>query len=141
MISNIIATRIGLWEADTLHSYYKLPKGHPEIGAVIYGQKGYEIENVSLSNIYMQYAGGGTAAHAARELFYPVAVYPEYMQLGITPAYGINIRHVKNISLENIQLEFIREDVRPAIGCGLSTSGKYKPNYQISNIPSCLPRV
>ena len=63
----------------------------------------------------MQYAGGGTAEHADRVLHYPIAVYPEYMQLGITPAYGINIRHVKNISLENIQLEYISDDVRPAM--------------------------
>jgi len=40
--------------------------------------------------------------------------YPEPGMFGKNPAYGMFIRHAKNIKLADIQFNFINEDQRPA---------------------------
>src|SRR5690606_1562583 len=55
ILHNIIATRIGLWLPDTLNQYYKSPKGSSLIGMAIVGQPGYEIENLVIDNVYLQF--------------------------------------------------------------------------------------
>jgi len=114
IIHDIIATGIGIWKPDTTASYFKLPKGSPLIGMSVLGLPGYEVENILLSNIYMQFAGGGSSEDACREIEDTPSVYPEYTNAGITPAYGINVKNAKRISLSNVRLEYIEEDFRPA---------------------------
>jgi len=115
ILQNIIATRIGLWKPDSLYDYYKPPKGSSLIGMAIVGQPGYEIENIILDNIYLQYAGGGSSNVAKQDLNESPKVYPEYSNFDITPAYGLNVKNVKRMSLENIRTEFIQEDSRSAM--------------------------
>ena len=115
MVSNLIADGIGLWQPDTTAFYFKPPKGSPKIGMCIAGQPGYLVENVTLQNIYMQFAGGGTQADAERIMEDMPQSYPEYNNFGITPAYAYNCRHVKNLRLNNLRFEFLKEDVRPAL--------------------------
>lgn len=116
MMSHIIADGIGCWKADTTASYYKV-EHNPRIGISLAGQPGYEIENITLDNIYLQFAGGGTAEDARREITGKASVYPEYTNYGVTPAYGLNCRYVKGLSLTNIRLDYLEEEVRPAIYC------------------------
>jgi hypothetical protein len=114
VVSGIVADGIGEWRPDTTLAYFK--KQHdPRIGMSIVGHPGYLIENVILSNIYMQFAGGGTAEDAKRNLPIRAEAYPEYNNFGITPAYGINLKHIRNIQLSNIRLDYIKEDIRPAL--------------------------
>jgi hypothetical protein len=114
IVSGIVADGIGEWRPDTTASYFK--RNHdPSIGMSIVGQPGYRIENVTISNIYFQFSGGGTAADAKRIMPDRPEAYPEYNNFGITPAYGMNIKHVKNIQLSNIRLDYIKNDVRPAV--------------------------
>jgi len=99
---------------DTTVAYFK--KHHdPKIGMSITGQPGYLIENVTLSNIYLQFAGGGTLSDAKRVMPDKPESYPEYNNYGVTPAYGINLKHIKNIQLNGIRLDFLKEDARPAV--------------------------
>lgn len=116
MISNIIADGIGCWKADTSASYHKAEHDQ-RIGISIVGVPDYEMENVTLSNINLQFAGGGTEEDWRREIGDKVSVYPEYSNYGVTPAYGLNCRYVKDLCLNNIQLDYLEEDVRPAIYC------------------------
>jgi len=44
-------------------------------------------------------------------------MYPEPRRVGVTPAYGIFARHVRDLELANIRLSFASEDLRPAIMC------------------------
>jgi hypothetical protein len=138
-VSNLIATDIGMWEPDTT-GYYKPPHS-PKIGMTITGQPGYEVENVTLQNIYMQFAGDGTQEDAMRVMGDTPKSYPEYNNYGVTPAYAFNCRHVKNIRFDNVKLDFIKEDVRPPLFIehvsGMSIS---RLDANISNLASCFVR-
>ena len=41
--------------------------------------------------------------------------YPEYEMFGKLPAYGIYTRHVRNISLYNVRLDYEIDEHRPAL--------------------------
>ena len=115
IISNVIADGIGCWKADTTKAYYK-DEYDQRIGITITGQEDCIMENVTLSNIHLQFAGSGTQADADRPLKDDVPHgYPKYNNFGITPAYGINCQYVKDIRFNNIVFDYIKDDVRPAM--------------------------
>lgn len=114
MISNLIADSIGLWKPDTTAAYYKLP-ANPRIGISIVGQPGYLVENITLSHVSFQFAGGGSKEDSKLVMKDDPNSYPEYTNFGVTPAYGLNLRHVNNVVLQDVQLTTLVDDARPAI--------------------------
>jgi len=80
---------------------------------IISGVPGHDIEDVRLSNIKLYYNGGGTKEQAMREVPELETGYPEPGIFGTLPAYGFFIRHVKNIQLENIEVNLLTDDKRP----------------------------
>ena len=82
-------------------------------GIIITGMEGEPIRNVSLSNIRIQYRGGG------RKVTTPYREqgtnYPEPRWAGPTPAYGLFARHVDGLHLQNVQFELLCPDERPDI--------------------------
>ncbi len=113
-IDNIIADGVGEWLPDTTADYYKSAHDR-RIGMTITGQPDYPVENVTLSNIYMQFAGGGTTKDAGIVMTDRPKSYPEYTNYGITPAYGFNCRHVENLTFDHVVLDYVDEDKRPAV--------------------------
>jgi polygalacturonase len=83
--------------------------------AIIAGLPGHPIEDVTLSNIRIVYRGGGTSADAALQPPENENSYPEPSMFGTTPAYGLYIRHAKNILLRDVDLSTAKPDARPAI--------------------------
>lgn len=119
--------------------------------SILFGLEGHPIEDVTLSNIYIQYKGGLTmddvihqrgansfftrvnsAAHGTRQSGVeqepekpgrpnPYDVpdmekgYPEPSSHGILPAYGLFIKHAKNVRVDKVEFETLQEDQRPAI--------------------------
>lgn len=82
-------------------------------GIIITGMAGTPIRNVSLSNIRIQYRGGGQkVATPYRE---QGTNYPEPRWAGPTPAYGLFARHVDGLHLHNVKFELMRPDERPDI--------------------------
>ena len=80
---------------------------------IITGMEGYPIRNVSLSNIRIQYRGGGKkVTKPYRE---QGTNYPEPRWAGPTPAYGLFAHHADGIRLHNVQFELMRQDERPDI--------------------------
>ena len=80
---------------------------------IITGMERYPIRNVSLSNIRIQYRGGGKkVTKPYRE---QGTNYPEPRWAGPTPAYGLFARHADGIRLHNVQFELMRQDERPDI--------------------------
>jgi hypothetical protein len=78
----------------------------------------YYLENISLTDIHIKYAGGGTAAQAAKRDIPKIAA--EYFGVwdptpGGPPAYGLYARNVKGLSLHNVRFEYEKPDARPAI--------------------------
>jgi polygalacturonase len=85
----------------------------PKYGVIISGDKGHDIKDVALSDIRIYYKGGGTAGQAAREVPGFEKEYPEPYRFGIMPSYGFFIRHVDGIELNNVELSFSENDMRP----------------------------
>lgn len=88
--------------------------GASRIGVAIAGIPGHPIENVTLRDIRLEFAGGGTAEQAVGKIEERVDEYPEGDMFGILPAYGLYGRHVRNLRLENVQLVTTSPDARPA---------------------------
>ncbi len=86
-----------------------------EYGCIISGVPGYPIEDLHLHNIYIQHRGGGTAAQAATTPPEEEHRYPEPNMFGPMPSQGFYLRHVKNVSLAEIEISALTEDARPAI--------------------------
>ena len=82
-------------------------------GIIITGMEGMPIKNVSLSNIRIQYRGGG------KKVTIPYREqgtnYPEPRWAGPTPAYGLFARHVDGLKLHNVEFELLSPDERPNI--------------------------
>ena len=86
-------------------------------GCAISGLPGHAIENVTLSNIRLSFAGNGNKEDAARAVPEKPTAYPEYSMFGRLPAYGFYCRHVKGLKLLNVQLQLAAADKRHAIVC------------------------
>lgn len=82
-------------------------------GIIITGMEGEPIRNVSLSDIRIQYRGGGKkVTKPYRE---QGTNYPEPRWAGPTPAYGLFARHVDGLQLRNVTFDLMRPDERPDI--------------------------
>jgi len=85
----------------------------------ITGMPNNDITDIQLNNIQMIVAGGGTKLDADKTDLkeYTLDVldgwWPEFHLVGTLPAYGIFARHVKGISINNFQINTIKEDKRP----------------------------
>ncbi len=87
----------------------------PKSCVIISGIPDHHIEDVTLSNIQIWYQGGGTAEQANLVPKEDERGYPEPEFLGIMPAYGFYLRHIKGITLDNIQLHTLSADARPPL--------------------------
>jgi polygalacturonase len=82
--------------------------------SIISGIPGHDIEDVRLSNIRIYYKGGGTKEQAALEPPEKEKDYPEPVMFGEMPAYGFFIRHVKALEMSDVEVSYMKEDLRPA---------------------------
>jgi hypothetical protein len=77
----------------------------------------YYLENISFTDVHVQYAGGGTAEQAKKDV---PKVAAEYFGVwdpapGGPPAYALYARNVKGLTLQNVRFEYKQADARPAI--------------------------
>lgn len=86
----------------------------PRYSSLIMGIPGHEIEDVKLSNIRILVKGGAAKEQAEVEVPELEDGYPDPRVFGEIPAYGIFIRHVKGIELNNVEVGFMTDDFRPA---------------------------
>lgn len=90
----------------------------PPSGILITGVPGHYITGLTLENIKIDLAGGGTAENARQVVPEAIDKYPEVKTFGpLVPAYGIWARHVKGLKLKNIQFNLNSNDLRPALVC------------------------
>jgi len=85
------------------------------LACMITGIPGHPVEDVKLSNIYLQHPGGGTEDDAAIEPPEKETAYPEPNMFGPLPAHGFFIRHAKGIEMTNVEIEHVQTDARPAL--------------------------
>lgn len=89
--------------------------GAAPIGCSLTGLPDHPIEDVSLSDISLTFAGGGTAQQAERAVPELAANYPESGMFGVLPAYGFYCRHAEGLVLRNVRLRAARPELRPAV--------------------------
>jgi polygalacturonase len=83
------------------------------LGSIVSGIPGHAIENVKISDVYVQHRGGGTAKDAAIEPRERETGYPEPDMFGTMPSHGFYLRHVKGIDLSHVEIETVEPDARP----------------------------
>jgi hypothetical protein len=85
----------------------------------ITGIPGHPVENIKLSDIVLEYEGGGTADLAEADVpdDQVKTRYPEAQMFGRLPAYGLYVRHVKSLDLSRVHFSFRKADVRSAVVC------------------------
>lgn len=103
--------------------------------SIIFGLEGHMIEDLTLSNIHIQYKGGlsmddVSSQKGANRFFYrdlpseprdpydvpqQVTGYPEPSSHGVLPSWGLFISHARRVVVDNVRLETVRPDTRPAI--------------------------
>lgn len=80
----------------------------------ISGIPGHYVEDIRMSNIYVNYAGGGSKED---NLLIPKENekgYPEPGMFGALPAYGFYFRHVKGIEMNHVKLDYTEPEGRNA---------------------------
>ena len=85
------------------------------VGCAISGVPGSRIENVTMSNIQLQFVGGVDSTLFTADVPEHEAKYPECTMFGVLPAFGFYARHVKGLTLRDINLFYENDDHRPAL--------------------------
>ena len=73
------------------------------------------IENVTMSNIRIEYAGDGKKEDSEIEIPEMIKDYPKTRMFGTLPSYGLFVRHAKNIKLNNLSFSYKNREERSAI--------------------------
>jgi polygalacturonase len=84
-------------------------------GSNITGVPGHFVEDIKLSDIYVETAGGGTAEQAKIDVPEKEDAYPEPGMLGTLPTYGFYFRHVNRLEMSHVEVRSKTPDARPAI--------------------------
>ncbi len=87
--------------------------GSSRQACIIAGIPGHPIEDLKLSNITILHEGGGTKQDAAIQPSELETDYPDPNRFGTLPAHGFYIRHVKGIELRDVEVKYVKEDLRP----------------------------
>ncbi|MEO6828737.1 MAG: glycoside hydrolase family 28 protein [Acidobacteriaceae bacterium] len=96
IISNIVASNV-----DPRHC------------SILSGIPGHAIQDIQISDIFIQQWGGGTREQADRHMPENESNYPEPQMFGVTSAQGFYLRHVQGIDMSHIEIASMQPDQRP----------------------------
>jgi len=83
---------------------------------IIAGTIDHPIEDVQLSDIRINYLGGGQKDWSQYDPPEDESqFYPEPDRLGTMPAYGMFARHVNGLTLRNVEVSYAKTDLRTAV--------------------------
>ncbi len=84
-------------------------------GSNITGIPGFPIEDVKISDVYVECVGGGTPDQAKIVVPEKENAYPEPGMLGTLPAYGFYFRHLNRLEMSHVEVNPLAPDARPMI--------------------------
>jgi hypothetical protein len=87
------------------------------LASSVTGLEGFDVEDVTLSNLRIDSEENGEAAWADRKIPEVPKAYPEARMFGRLPAYGLYCRHVAGLRLKGVEFRAVRGDARPALVC------------------------
>jgi polygalacturonase len=85
-----------------------------KVSSIFSGIPGSSIEDVKLSNVYIETVGGATAEAAQVQPPEFENKYPEPGMFGPMPASGFFLRHVRNVEMSHVEIANTTPDARPA---------------------------
>lgn len=94
------------WATGTPESPYE---------SCISGLPDHPVEDVLIDGLKVRVPGGVTQVPAAAQLPERPEVYPHAGNFGVLPAYGLFVRHAKNVTVRNAVFETARPDARPPV--------------------------
>jgi polygalacturonase len=83
--------------------------------SIVAGLPEAPVEDVRISNLTVVHGGGGRAADLQRQIPEHADHYPEPSMFGITPAYGLYVRHAHNLSVHHADLRTAAREGRPPV--------------------------
>jgi polygalacturonase len=83
--------------------------------SIVAGLPAAPVEDVRISNFTIVHGGGGTAADAERNPPEHGDHYPEPSMFGVTPSYGLYVRHARNLAVHHGELRLAGTEARPAV--------------------------
>jgi parallel beta-helix repeat protein len=84
------------------------------ICSILSGIPDAPIEDVKLSNMYIETVGGGTAGDAQIQPPEDIKKYPEPNMFGPMPASGFFLRHINHLEMSHVEIANAAPDARPA---------------------------
>jgi polygalacturonase len=86
--------------------------------SVLSGIPNYPLEDLKLSNIYIETGGGGTAEDAKAMPTEQEDNYPDPGRFGVTPSTGLFLRHIRNLEMSHVEIANRTADARPPFFLG-----------------------
>ncbi len=84
------------------------------ICSIMSGIPGYAIQDVKLSNIYVQHQGGAAADTVALTPPENVEKYPDPPMFGPMPSQGFFLRHIDHLEMSHVEVQPVQPDPRPS---------------------------
>jgi polygalacturonase len=88
--------------------------GASQLPSILSGVPDHPIEDIKISDIFLEQVGGGTAQMAALDPEERESAYPDPGMFGKLPATGFFLRHVRNLEMSNVEVATRAADARPA---------------------------
>ncbi len=88
--------------------------GASALPSILSGVPGHPIEDIKISDVFLEQVGGCSAKMAALEPEEREASYPDPNMFGDLPATGFFARHVRNLEMSNVEIATRAADARPA---------------------------
>jgi polygalacturonase len=85
-----------------------------QMPSIVAGIEGHPIEDVKISDVYLEQVGGASAELAQIQPPEKPDAYPEPTMFGDLPATGFFVRHVKNVEFSNVEIATKSPDPRSA---------------------------
>jgi len=86
----------------------------PRQASILTGIPGYPIEDVKLSNIYIETVGGGLPEDANTVPAEQEDAYPDPERFGPTPSSGFFLRHMRRLEMSHVEIANTTPDARPS---------------------------
>ena len=107
------STRVGTMRRIVISNVacYNAPRSQ---SSILTGIPDYPIEDLKLSNIYIETQGGATAEDAKVQPEELTNGYPDPNRFGPMPACGFFLRHIRNLEMSHVEIANTAADGRPA---------------------------
>jgi polygalacturonase len=107
------STKVGTLKRILINNLtcYNAPQ---KLSSILSGIPSHSIEDVKLSNIYIETVGGAPPDAAQVQPPEVENNYPEPRMFGPMPACGFFLRHVRNIEMSHVEIAPVADDARPA---------------------------